>query len=761
MIALSLLSIALLPFDSFATTPFSQQLKQQALNDAFAECFTQVFEEGTGIPASGIAQMSGYFEGGDYSSALLKAAEISGSSIISLIPGMGTIKFAASLEAAIIKLGKTYLDAEMVDKFWDRFQDLSETDQEKFLEGEYVAEIDAALGGYYTKRNVDNLRDLFGFYMDEKAKQQLYMDNAAKTLRDLQAAESLGAPEPYAPENATTITITDFDPSMKLEWYTLHGNIFRIELWVGNQYHVLDRQLPPGSIHAFYSVSLSDFDVDWEEELNQAEESLELEWQVWGARYDSSGYIKTLIGKNFVSSAYDIITLPGRENEAIKKSFLQKLSILTENELNVNLTAPYNGYETGSDSVQATAEILSSFGTLPDNIEAVGFVINDTIEYTTLQENSFSISVPLKLGNNRLYAGIQTNNGNYVLSDPITINRIEQEEKPAWVLREIVPRDMCANYGHQCYDVEYVMSEGFFSQQGNGKNGGPCYCEKYGNCGPWSGNASYSVPPPVLFPGEELALSVELSADEGRGYNVGMRYCVYSDAEKMSFDGQGYNTGDQASYCTDSGMPDLWPDAYPTPSVYPEGTMTIPTRVGGGLVIDASFSSNQCATGYRYVYQWTQSYTEPNEVKTYYDSGALKSVNTWRDGMKNGPVLRYYENGVVSASATYLNGQPEGTARYYYEDGTLKKTANYVNGKSNGPAYYYDESGNMHTMIMYVDGVKEGLAQEYYADGYLWKEYNYEDGVLSGTVTEYNPDGSIKSEYTFINGERENALFIF
>lgn len=106
---------------------------------------------------------------------------------------------------------------------------------------------------------------------------------------------------------------------------------------------------------------------------------------------------------------------------------------------------------------------------------------------------------------------------------------------------------------------------------------------------------------------------MELNATEKQVYSIKMQYCVYSDAETVSFDHQGYNTGDQAVYCRGKsyGLPYLWPDAYPTSIVIPEGSMTIPVRPGGGLVIDAGLSSHQCSTGYRYVYHWTDTHPDP------------------------------------------------------------------------------------------------------------------------------------------------------
>lgn len=742
------LGVTLLPCLTFASTPFSQKLKKDALNEAFADCFTQVFEQGAGIPSSGIAQMSGYFSEGDYSSGLMKAAELGGSTIIEQVPGMGTIKFAASLEVAIIKLGKAYLDSEMVDKFWGEFQQLSETDQEDFLDGKYVAEIDAALGGYYTQRNVENLRDLFNYYQQEKEKSRRYMEDAEKVLKDLNEAGALRAPVPNEPGNGATISQQQF-PSQALEWATLHGNIFRVELRVAGQSFFVDKKLPANEIHAFYSLPLSAFGLDWEQALNQDDGALELKWRVMGARYDTTGLIKTLVGADYTATDYNIVALP--EKDAIKTSPWQSLTIVKDFQLEISIDTPADGFETSAETVGVTANISSPYGTIPDDIEAVGFLVNDAGEYTTLNEESFSIEAQLNMGVNRLQAGIRTDSGNYIFSDLITVTRTEREETTAWVLREIVPRDMCANYSHQCYDLDYVMAEGAFSQNGNGKRGGPCYCEKGGNCGPWSGSGGYTVPPAVLIPGEELSLSVELKGTEHSGYHSSMRYCVYRDAENMSFDGQGYNTGDQASYCRGKsyGMPYLWPDAYPTPKVIPEGSMTLPIKPGGGLVIDGSFSSNQCSTGYRYVYTWMDNYTETTEEKTYYDSGALKTVYTWRDGLQNGPAMRYYENGVVAARVTYLNGLPEGTARYYYEDGTREKSANYVKGEANGPAYYYDENGDLHAMITYVDEVKHGSAKEYYPDGTLQREYTYVDGTVEGTVIEYNQDGSIKNEYIY------------
>ncbi|MEA2061715.1 MAG: hypothetical protein U9P10_14670 [Thermodesulfobacteriota bacterium] len=87
--------------------------------------------------------------------------------------------------------------------------------------------------------------------------------------------------------------------------------------------------------------------------------------------------------------------------------------------------------------------------------------VNDTIEVAEISEDCFTIDAPLEMGDNILLAGIQTTAGDYVISRPVTVTRTKKSS--AWVLQEIVPRDFCADYDHQCYEVEYSMEQGTFS----------------------------------------------------------------------------------------------------------------------------------------------------------------------------------------------------------------------------------------------------------------------------------------------------------
>ncbi len=68
-------------------------------------------------------------------------------------------------------------------------------------------------------------------------------------------------------------------------------------------------------------------------------------------------------------------------------------------------------------------------------------------------------------------------------------------------------------------------------------------------------------------------------------------------------------------------------------------------------------------------------------VKKYYESGALMSKTTYKDGKKNGKEKNYFRSSILEIETTYIDGKKNGIERSYNEDDTLKSETTYENGK--------------------------------------------------------------------------------
>jgi len=82
------------------------------------------------------------------------------------------------------------------------------------------------------------------------------------------------------------------------------------------------------------------------------------------------------------------------------------------------------------------------------------------------------------------------------------------------------------------------------------------------------------------------------------------------------------------------------------------------------------------------------------ESITYYsDTGKPAEIVFFKDGKKNGKLLKYFPDGNLMTESYYVNGMPDGKFTHYHPDGEVQITGSYKNGKQVGDWKYYDENG--------------------------------------------------------------------
>ncbi len=82
------------------------------------------------------------------------------------------------------------------------------------------------------------------------------------------------------------------------------------------------------------------------------------------------------------------------------------------------------------------------------------------------------------------------------------------------------------------------------------------------------------------------------------------------------------------------------------------------------------------------------------ESITYYPGkNQVAEIVPYKNGIKQGPLLKYFPDGSLMTRGNYKNGQLDGDFFLYYPDGKPQLTGTYCNGEQCGDWVYYDENG--------------------------------------------------------------------
>lgn len=106
------------------------------------------------------------------------------------------------------------------------------------------------------------------------------------------------------------------------------------------------------------------------------------------------------------------------------------------------------------------------------------------------------------------------------------------------------------------------------------------------------------------------------------------------------------------------------------------------------------------------------------------DGKTLLSMETYGNGVLNGPFEVYYKNGKLSETFNYVAGKKHGPSKKYSEAEVLIHELEYKNDQLAGPAKYYNSKGEVVINGLYAANRKAGL-WKYYTAGKLTKEMDY------------------------------------
>jgi len=138
--------------------------------------------------------------------------------------------------------------------------------------------------------------------------------------------------------------------------------------------------------------------------------------------------------------------------------------------------------------------------------------------------------------------------------------------------------------------------------------------------------------------------------------------------------------------------------------------------------------------------------------KSYYQSGKLKSLGSFKRGILDGIVTGYYEDGTIQVRATYDNGIKQGRVIHYYPNGTKQVESFYTDDKFDGIRTTWYENGKPMEVTPYSKGLLHGTGRTYYESGGVFEEANFKYGTPK-VITIYNEDGSVAEQKGWIDNK--------
>jgi antitoxin component YwqK of YwqJK toxin-antitoxin module len=162
-------------------------------------------------------------------------------------------------------------------------------------------------------------------------------------------------------------------------------------------------------------------------------------------------------------------------------------------------------------------------------------------------------------------------------------------------------------------------------------------------------------------------------------------------------------------------------------------------------------------------------YNEKGEMegaqKTFYPTGGIQTIITYRDGELNGAKSLYDPSGSLLEDATYENGKLNGRFFQMMQDGK-EVVYHYVNNRREGlHQIFYPEQevvGKVKAFeVAFVDDMPEGEAKEFDANGFLLSSTFYVKGLKEGVAKVYHPKGQELVSLEFHDDKKNGPMMQF
>ncbi len=155
------------------------------------------------------------------------------------------------------------------------------------------------------------------------------------------------------------------------------------------------------------------------------------------------------------------------------------------------------------------------------------------------------------------------------------------------------------------------------------------------------------------------------------------------------------------------------------------------------------------------------------QIKTYYNSGKVKSITEMFNGKKNGLEQLFFENGNLFMIQHYKNDMPVDSFYQYDKDSAnvvlfkgycfprVHAIIYYSNGDVYGETDFKEKSvedgmvtlyftnGNVAATTIYKNGKKNGTYIDYYLNGKTRRIIHYKDGLEIPPVIQFDTTGEL------------------
>lgn len=148
-----------------------------------------------------------------------------------------------------------------------------------------------------------------------------------------------------------------------------------------------------------------------------------------------------------------------------------------------------------------------------------------------------------------------------------------------------------------------------------------------------------------------------------------------------------------------------------------------------------------------------------NVITNYPNGNMMEQYTSSKNGKKNGEYKSYYESGKLREVATFKDDEYIGKRIIYFENGNIDTEENYNSqGLLNGEYKVYYKEGGVHIVKHYKDNILTGLLTVYYPNGRVKEEVTMAKNEENGPFKEYFQNGTLQWKGTYLNGDNEFGL---
>lgn len=116
----------------------------------------------------------------------------------------------------------------------------------------------------------------------------------------------------------------------------------------------------------------------------------------------------------------------------------------------------------------------------------------------------------------------------------------------------------------------------------------------------------------------------------------------------------------------------------------------------------------------------------------YKDSGGVKMICGYVNGLKHGVAKRWYNNGVLNYQTSYVNGRKQGLTKVWYKNGQIQRETTYFKGVVHGTETVWYPTGEKLKERRLSYGLEKGLQKAWRKSGKLYANYEALNGRVFG-----------------------------